>query len=243
MVFIALHGGAGENGQIQAVLEAYGIPHTGSGYTGCILAMDKNISKILMRTAGVATPDWYLVEKGTHSQPDFMPCVVKPLDCGSSVGVLIAENEEEWHTALEGAFSYGNSVLVEKKITGREFSVGVLGERALPAIEIIPQSGFYDYQNKYQPGRTREICPAVLDPMQALRLEAAALTVHRTLELGYYSRVDFLMDRDGAIYCLEANTLPGMTPLSLFPQEAKAAGITYYELCESIVKNGKGAAL
>ena len=243
MVFIALHGSTGENGQIQAVLEAYGIPHTGSGYMGSLLAMDKNISKILMRAAGVATPDWYLAEKGKSSQPEFLPCVVKPLDCGSSVGVTIVDKEEEWHTALEAAFSYGDRVLVEKKITGREFSVGVLGGRALPAIEIIPEKGFYDYKNKYQPGMTREICPAGIDEKQESRLEAAALTVHRILELGYYSRVDFLMDGDGAIYCLEANTLPGMTPFSLLPQEAKAAGITYQELCEAIVKNGKGAAL
>ncbi len=243
MVFIALHGSTGENGQIQAVLEAYGIPHTGSGYMGSLLAMDKNISKILMRAAGVATPDWYLAERGKCSQPEILPCVVKPLDCGSSVGVTIVDKEEEWHTALEAAFSYGDRVLVEKKITGREFSVGVLGGRALPAIEIIPEKGFYDYKNKYQPGMTREICPAGIDEKQESRLEAAALTVHRILELGYYSRVDFLMDGDGAIYCLEANTLPGMTPFSLLPQEAEAAGITYQELCEAIVKNGKGAAL
>ena len=243
MVFIALHGGAGEDGQIQAVLEAYGIPPTGSSWKGCLLAMDKNISKIFMRMAGVATPDWYLAEKGKTSRPDFLPCVVKPLDCGSSVGVTIVEREEEWSAALEAAFSHGGRVLVEKKITGREFSVGVLGDRALPAIEIIPESGFYDYQNKYQPGMTREICPAWIDGMQEVKMKETALTVHRILELGYYSRVDFMMDEDGAIYCLEANTLPGMTPLSLLPQEAKAAGITYHELCEAIVNNGKGAAL
>ncbi len=240
VVFLALHGGAGENGQIQAAFDAAGISYTGSDYAGCLKAMDKHIAKLLMRAASIATPDWKLYLKGEEREPFSFPCVVKPCGCGSSVGVTMVENETQWRQALDFAFTYESRILVEVKITGREFSVAVLGGKALPAIEIIPKTGFYDYENKYQPGKTEEICPASLKEKDAKTMERMALEVHRVLGLGYYSRVDFLMDGEGCIYCLEANTLPGMTPYSLLPQEAGAAGISYNELCEDIAKHGKG---
>ncbi|MBE7719397.1 D-alanine--D-alanine ligase family protein [Lacrimispora indolis] len=238
VVFLALHGGAGENGQIQAVLDAYGISYTGTGYEGCLKAMDKPMAKLLMRESGILTPDWRLYTRGEPLEPFSFPCVVKPCGCGSSVGVTMADGKEQWKQALDSAFAYEDRILAEVKIIGREFSVGILGERALPAIEIIPKAGFYDYQNKYQAGMTEEICPAKLTAKEEEAMGQIALKVHRILGLGYYSRVDFLMAENGSMYCLEANTLPGMTPFSLLPQEAKAAGISYEELCEDIVRHG-----
>ncbi len=243
VVFLALHGGAGENGQMQAVLNAYGIPYTGTGCEGCVKAMDKHLAKLLMRANGILTPDWKLYAKGEAGEPISFPCVVKPCGCGSSVGVAMVEDFGQWESALSGAFAYESRILAEKKIIGREFSVGILGDRALPAIEIIPKAGFYDYENKYQPGMTEEICPAALTGKEARAMGELALKVHEALDLGYYSRVDFLMDKSGALYCLEANTLPGMTPLSLLPQEAEAAGISYGELCEDIAKHPMGVLL
>ena len=239
-VFVALHGGAGENGQIQAILDGYKIHYTGTGFEGCLKAMDKHLSKLLMRAAGILTPDWKRYQKGEDTNPFLFPCVVKPCGCGSSVGVAIVDDEKQWNDALLKAFSCEDNILAEAKISGREFSVGILGDRVLPAIEIKPKSGFYDYENKYQPGKTEEICPADLSEEEANKMAQLAYQVHQVLGLGYYSRVDVMMDKAGHIYCLEANTLPGMTPFSLLPKEAKAAGISYQELCECIVKHGKG---
>lgn len=240
IVFLALHGGAGENGQIQAVLDAYGISYTGTGYEGSLNAMDKHIAKLMMREAGILTPDWKVYTKGKRIEPYTLPCVVKPCGCGSSVGVVMVENLSQWEDALHVAFQYEERIMAEAKITGREFSVGIMGKEALPVIEIIPNEGFYDYENKYQPGKTEEICPAQITEEKAEEMKQLALLVHETLYLGYYSRVDFLMKEDGSLYCLEANTLPGMTPFSLLPQEALAAGITYADLCNEIAKHGKG---
>lgn len=239
-VFVALHGGAGENGEIQAILDGYHIHYTGTGFEGCLKAMDKHLAKLIMRAEGIPTPDWKLYRKGEGTEPFLIPCVVKPCGCGSSVGVTIVEEEKQWKNSLLKAYSCEDSVLAEAKISGREFSVGILGESVLPAIEIKPKSGFYDYENKYQPGKTEEICPADLSNEEADKMARMAYQVHQALGLGYYSRVDFMMDQAGHIYCLEANTLPGMTPFSLLPKEAKAVGISYQELCECIVKHGKG---
>lgn len=240
VVFLALHGGAGEDGQIQAVLNAHGIPYTGSDYDGCLKAMDKHVAKLLMRAAGIPTPDWRIYEFGEKIEEFPLPCVVKPCGCGSSVGVTMVEDREQWERAISCAFTYESRIMAEEKITGREFSVGILGDKALPAIEIIPKTGFYDYENKYQAGMTDEICPAELEARTANMLEELALKVHKALGLGYYSRIDFLIRENGEIYCLEANTLPGMTPLSLLPQEAKAVGISYGQLCELIATHKKG---
>lgn len=239
LVFIALHGSMGENGMLQAVFDTYGIRYTGTGYEGCLLGMNKDISKKLMIAAGIQTAPWNtysLKETDIETFTDVTyPCVVKPLSCGSSVGVSILENSDELKDALEAAKVYESDILIEEKISGREFSVGILNGTALPSIEIIPKSGFYDYKNKYQADCTTEVCPAQVSPELEQKLRTAAVTVHKTLHLGFYSRVDFIVDANEEVWCLEANTLPGMTPNSLIPQEARAAGISYNELCEMIV--------
>lgn len=235
-VFLALHGGMGEDGRIEALLESCGIKHSGSDYASCHLAMDKALTKAIFESNGIPTPKWNLYcDEDISEIPT--PCVVKPCGCGSSVGVTIVETPRELEKAINLAKSYGAKVMIEEKITGREFSVGILGGKALPAIEIIPKTGFYDYKNKYQAGATEEICPADLTESQAEEMGRIALRAHNALGLGMYSRLDFLMDRDGNFFCLEANALPGMTPSSLLPQEAKAAGIDYITLCEMIVSS------
>ena len=235
-VFLALHGGMGEDGRIEALLESCGIKHSGSDYASCHLAMDKALTKAIFESNGIPTPKWNLYcDEDISEIPT--PCVVKPCGCGSSVGVTIVETPRELEKAISLAKSYGAKVMIEEKITGREFSVGILGGKALPAIEIIPKTGFYDYKNKYQAGATEEICPADPTESQAEEMGRIALRAHNALGLGMYSRLDFLMDRDGNFFCLEANALPGMTPSSLLPQEAKAAGIDYITLCEMIVSS------
>jgi D-alanine-D-alanine ligase len=240
VVFLALHGGMGEDGRIQAILSSMGIPYTGSDFSACLAAMDKSLSKLLFRAAGVATADYTLIRSGEKPYAVSFPCVVKPCSCGSSVGVSIVENEEELYAALAFAEKYEGKILIEDKIEGREFSVGILNGKALPAIEIRPKEGFYDYERKYQSGLTEEICPAPLNTEEAARLADSALKAHRALGLGSYSRIDFIKDnKTGKFVCLEANTLPGMTPMSLLPQEAAAAGIDYDTLCEIIATSAK----
>lgn len=242
VAFVALHGAMGENGQLQATLDNYGIRYTGSGYIGCLLAMDKDITKRLLRDAGLYTADWRLYTASgctpeTVLRDIGVPCVVKPCSCGSSVGVSIVHNETELSAALSFAFAYEKTILIEKMIPGREFSVGILNGKTLPPIEIIPRAGFYDYKNKYQSGLTDEICPANLTPEQTSAIKSSAAAVHSVLRLGSYSRIDFILDRrSGDFICLEANALPGMTPTSLLPREAAAAGIGYDALCETIVR-------
>lgn len=248
LIFLALHGGIGENGQLQAVFDVHGIRYTGTGYIGSLLAMDKDISKRLLREANIPTPDWQRIDTANAAaigriigeESEFKPFVIKPCSCGSSVGVTIVESPEAAQAALELAMQYENSLLIEDKIEGREFSVGILGGEALPVIEICPVSGFYDYAHKYQPGATAEICPAEIPEAVRALLQANALAVHKALHLGDYSRVDFMLDSQNRAYCLEANTLPGMTPTSLLPQEALAAGISYRALCEKIAQAGFG---
>ena len=239
VVFLALHGGMGENGQIQAYLDCLGIKYTGSGFAACLAAMDKNLSKTIFRAAGVPTADWVCCKADEAEEKELsFPCVIKPCSCGSSVGVTMVETAEELSAALASAKKYEDNVLIEEKLCGREFSIGVLGGKALPPIEIRPKGdGFYDFAKKYQQGLTEEICPAPLTAEQTARISELALRAHTALGLGDYSRIDFILDEGkGDFYCLEANTLPGMTPTSLLPQEAAAAGIGYGELCEMIAK-------
>lgn len=241
VVFLALHGSIGENGQLQALFDLYKINYTGSGYIGCLLAMEKDISKKLMVQNGIATPDWVTVFKRNTGKPISVsfPCVVKPCSNGSSIGVSFADNETELKEAINSALKYEDKIIIEKKITGREFSVGILDGKPLPIIEIVPKTGFYDYKNKYQQGYTEEICPAPLDKNLTEIIQNEALKAHKTLNLGFYSRVDFLLDENGNFYCLEANALPGMTPTSLLPQEASCAGIDYNSLCEMICRSAE----
>ena len=239
-VFIALHGAMGENGQLQATLDSYGIKYTGSGYVGSLLAMDKDISKKMFIGAGVNTPEWmYISAKQVNideiEQRIGYPCVVKPCCCGSSVGISIPENRAELENALKEAEKYEDSILIEKKISGREFTVGILDGEVLPAVEIIPTEGFYDYKNKYQAGKTVELCPAPIDDDLMSILAEQTKLAFDALRLSGYSRFDYIVDKDGKPWCLEANTLPGMTPTSLLPQMAAAVGISYGKLCCKIV--------
>jgi len=238
-VFIALHGAIGENGQLQAVFDSFGIRYTGTGYIGSLLAMDKDIAKKLMLLNNIKTPNWHIYNIENSDISDFgnvtYPCVVKPCSCVSSIGVSIVESPYELQKAVNYAKLYEKTIMIEDRIEGREFSVGILGGKALPVIEIITKKGFYDYVNKYQKGMADEVCPADIDDSIAEKMQSIALKVHNILRLGFYSRIDFILDKNNEPFCLEANTLPGMTPTSLLPQEAKALGISYNELCEQIL--------
>ena len=239
VVFLGLHGACGEDGRIQAALDLMGVKYTGSGYLGSALAMDKDLTKRLIAGTGVKTPEWQTVDYAEGDIPEIvknakLPCVVKPVDSGSSIGVAIPETAAELGAALIENLKYGR-VLIEQYVHGREIDVGVLGDRALPSIEIIPKHGFYDYKNKYQAGATVEICPTPIDPAIEKRLGEAALKVHRALGLSAYSRSDFIVDGE-EVYFLEINTLPGMTPTSLMPQEAAAVGIDYESLCKKVIE-------
>jgi len=237
IVFLALHGGEGENGQVQAALDLLGIRYTGSGYLGSALAMNKGITKSVLIQNGVGTPKGALFKSpDAAAEWDIFPCVVKPCTGGSSVGIAKACNREEYVAAVADAFRYENEVGVEQFVSGREFSVGVLGDKALPPIEIIPKSGFYDYASKYQAGLTDEICPADITADIDLALRSEAVAAFKALHLDAYARIDFIVDANGQTYCLEANTLPGMTPTSLLPQEAAVEGMDYVTLCETIIK-------
>jgi D-alanine-D-alanine ligase len=239
IVFMGLHGESGENGKLQAVFDVMGIKYTGSGYLGSAIAMNKGMSRQVLLSNGInmARGNVYSKAESAHIAGDFsLPLIVKPVSGGSSIGVTKAETEEELRSAIVGALEYEDEILVEEFIAGREFSCGVLGERALPIVEIIPNEGFYDYEHKYQAGMTKEVCPAELDEENTKKIQQAALKAHRALGLNVYSRIDFILGKDGGIYCLEANTLPGMTPMSLIPQEASAAGMPYEQLCEEIIR-------
>lgn len=239
IVYMGLHGENGENGRIQAVFDLMGIKYTGTGYIGSALAMDKWITKQLLEYHSIKTPAGKLFRPGDSiegADAFGFPCVVKPCEGGSSVGVVIAENKDALEQALMQGLAEGESILVEQYIRGREFSCGLLGDAALPPIEIIPKGEFYDYAHKYQPGWTTEICPAIITDDATWKMQSASLMVYGVLKLDVYARVDFIMDTKGDVYCLEANTLPGMTPTSLLPQEAAAVGIGYEALCERIVQ-------
>ena len=239
LVFLALHGTCGEDGRVQAAFDLLGIPYTGAGFLGSAIAMDKDLTKRMVADV-VSTPGWKTV---TYTAGDIdglvaaarLPLVVKPVASGSSIGVSIAHTAEELRAALTGGLALGGRTVLEQYIRGREIQVGILEDAALPSIEIIPKAGFYDYENKYQPGAAVEVCPAEISPETEEKLRAAALRVYETLGLSVYSRADFIVDEDGEPWFLEINTLPGMTPTSLLPQEAAAVGIDYGALVERIV--------
>lgn len=240
IVFFALHGDIGENGKLQATFDNFGVKYTGTGYQGSLIAMDKSLSKILLRAAGVTVPAGEVFPARKESIPEILrkvglPCAVKPVSGGSSVGVSLVDDEPSLEKALLLAGKYEETVLVEKKITGRELTQGMLCGKVLPPVEIVPLTGFYDYENKYKAGATKEICPAPVGKEVLSRLAKTTEAVFSALRLGSYARVDYILGDDGVLYCLEANTLPGMTVTSLLPQEAAAVGIDYDTLCETIV--------
>ena len=240
-VFLGLHGANGEDGKLQAAFDLMGIPYTGTGPLSSGMAMDKGITKMVFEAKGVPTPKGVTLAKGKSetalSAYDMnYPVIVKPCCGGSSVGVCIANDDAEYADALKEAFSYEDEIVVEQFVKGREFSVAVVEGKAYPIIEIAPLQGFYDYKNKYNAGSTIETCPAKITPEQTSQMQAYAELGYKVLNLQAYGRLDFIMDENGAMYCLEANTLPGMTPTSLIPQEAKVLGIDYPELCEKLIE-------
>jgi D-alanine-D-alanine ligase len=236
--FLALHGGAGEDGTLQTVLELTGVPYSGSGPLGCALAMDKDVSKRLLRDAGIDTPPWLTGEQDPAAVTATLglPVIVKPASGGSSLRLVLARSAEEIRSAASAITSDGDTVLYEAFVEGREFTVGVLGETALPVGEIVPEHELFDYECKYQPGMAEEIFPADLPVETAERLQDLALRAHAVLRLRDYSRVDFILDGAGRAWCLEANALPGLTATSLLPKGARAAGIEFPELCERIAE-------
>ena len=243
-VFLGFHGADGEDGKIQAVLDLMGIPFTGSGYLGSAMAMNKAVAKKIMEYEGILTPSWSeivfsadQIDQLSDTLP--VPCVVKVPGGGSSIGVFICESRNELRDALERTLDFGKRVIIEEKINGREMTVPVLDDRYLSPIEIIPPDGTsFDYVAKYQSGSqgAREICPAAITDEEKRKMGEAALRLHKALGLAVYSRTDFILDDSGNAWCLEINTLPGMTPNSLIPKSAAVEGITYPELCEKIVQ-------
>ena len=241
IVFLGLHGSNGEDGRLQATFDLMGIRYTGTGYLSSAMAMDKGITKQMFMMNHVPTPRGVSMVKSQMTTElkalgmEF-PVVVKTCCGGSSVGVYIVNDQKEYEQALKDAYSYEDEVVIEEYIKGREFSVAVVDGKAYPVIEIAPIQGFYDYKNKYNAGSTIETCPAKITPEQTSQMQAYAELGYKVLNLQAYGRLDFIMDENGAMYCLEANTLPGMTPTSLIPQEAKVLGIDYPELCEKLIE-------
>lgn len=238
VLFLCLHAGRGEGGTVQAILDVIGVPYTGSSALASALAMDKDLSKRLFRAAGVPVPGWFMSPVAAEDVTTALgwPVIVKPSRMGSSVGMTLVRNAKGLDAAVELAARYDPAVMVEQFIAGRELTVGILGDVPLPVGEIVPQHELFDYECKYTPGMSEETFPAKLDPQPARQLQELALAAHRALKLGGYSRVDFRLSAEGDIFCLEANTLPGMTRTSLLPQAARAAGIEFPELCERICR-------
>jgi D-alanine-D-alanine ligase len=240
VVFLALHGGHGEDGTIQSLLDLTGVPYTGSGHLASALAMDKDLSKHLFRRGDVQTADWVMLsndDPGSFSIGDLgLPLIVKPSKQGSTVGLTLVKDRGELPAAIAEAFRYDDEVMLEQFIAGREFTVGILGDDALPVGEIIPKHEIYDYECKYTAGMAQEIFPASISEAWRDKLQDQARRAFKALKLRGYARIDFRMTDDGEPYCLEANTLPGMTQTSLIPQAAVAAGISFPELCDRIVR-------
>ena len=241
IVFLGLHGANGEDGKVQAAFDLMGIRYTGTGYLSSAMAMDKGITKQMFRMNGVPTPKGCTmlqnaVVKDIAKLGLSFPVVVKTCCGGSSVGVYIVKDQEEYERALKAAFTYEGEVVVEEYIDGREFSVAVVDGKAYPVIEIQPLTGFYDYTNKYKPGSTIETCPAQIPTELTKKMQQIAEAGAKALQMEGYSRYDFIMKDNGDMYCLEANTLPGMTPTSLIPQEAAVLGMTFADLCMELIR-------
>ena len=250
VVFLALHGGGGEDGTIQTLLQVAGIPFVGSGPLGCALAMDKDVSKRLARDAGMSTPPWITVEgwdDGLSRKEEILsrlglPLIVKPPSGGSTQGLTLVHDETEVREALALCLEYDERAMFEKYVRGREVTVGVLGGEALPVGEIIPEREIFDYECKYRPGMAQEIFPADLPPDMARKVQDTALVAHWVLRLRDYSRVDFILDGAGVPWFLEANALPGLTANSLLPRAGRAAGVPFSDLCHrlAVMAAGRG---
>lgn len=240
VLFPVVHGGAGEGGILQALLEVIGVPYAGSGPLASALAMDKDLSKRLFRVAGVPVPAWFMSppppEPADVTRALGWPVIVKPSKQGSTVGLTLVKRKKDLAPAIAEAHRWDDEVMIETFVPGRELTVGILGDQPLAVGEIKPQHELFDYECKYTPGMSEEIFPAELETTVARQVQELALTAHRALKLGGYSRIDFRLSPDGDIFCLEANNLPGMTRTSLFPQSARAVGLEYPEMCERICR-------
>jgi D-alanine-D-alanine ligase len=240
LAFITIHGTFGEDGQLQKILEDRSVPYTGDDAEGSRTAFDKFLSKKKFREHNVVTPEWEVVEVGERPTIS-IPLVVKPARQGSTVGVVIVKNASELDSAMAEAGKYDRKLLIEKFVSGRELTIGVLGDRALPILEIIPKGGFYDFNNKYPflnpqaGGGAEHVCPAKIDPAKTKQIQEQALRAFRALGLVVYGRVDVLLSDSGDSFVLEVNTIPGMTEASLLPEAAAAAGISYVDLCARII--------
>lgn len=236
IVFLALHGNNGEDGKIQSMFELLGIAYTGSGPVGSILGMDKYLTKLILKNSNIPTADFVkLTKEDVVPKMDKFPVVVKASTGGSSIGVYIVDNQKELDKKVKECFKYDDVVIVEQYLKGREFSVGIIDGKVLPIIEIILKKGFYDYKNKYTKGNTLEVCPAEIDKNIKDMIDEYTAKIFKLLKINAYARVDFIVANDQA-YCLEVNTLPGMTDTSLLPQEAEVMGISYDDLCELLIK-------
>ena len=241
IVFLGLHGEDGEDGRIQAAFDLLGIRYTGSGYLASGMAMDKTAAKSVMIASGIPTPEWKVLdyrpeEAGRLAEELPVPCVVKAARGGSSLGVCLPEDRESLRKALEELPAYGGKIFWEERVYGRELTVPVLGDRALPPVEILPAGTEFDYAATSQAGGAREICPADITEAERALLADLALRLHHALGLEVYSRTDFILDGDGRPWCLEVNSLPGMTAGSLIPKAAGAVGMSYEALCEEVVQ-------
>ncbi len=242
VLFLALHGGQGEDGTVQALLDLAGVRYTGSGHLASALAMDKDLSKRILRSSGVGTADWWMASADS-SKDDLekaarelgLPLIVKPSKQGSTVGLTLVRQIDDLPAAVAEAARYDDEVMLESFVAGRELTVSVIGDEALPVVEIIPSHELYDYECKYTPGMAREVVPAEISDEATAEVQRQSLVAFRALKLRGYARIDFRMDESGTFFCLEANTLPGMTELSLLPQAAAAAGMDFGTLCERIV--------
>jgi len=245
LVINALHGGDGENGSIQSFLDLHHIPYTGSGAKACKIAMDKNITKLIAKSVGIPTPNWVLLKRNINNgmqlqdndSPKFSyPYVVKPADEGSTFGLTIVNKESELNDAISLAAEFSDEILIEEFIPGKELTVSILGNKPLPIIEIIPSHKLYDYDCKYIAGMSEYVVPADLSDSIERSLSEDALKIYKTIDCRHYARVDFRLNDEGQHYLLEINTLPGMTSTSLLPKAAKAAGLEFPELIDTIIK-------
>jgi len=241
LAFLTIHGTFGEDGQVQRILEQRGVAYTGDGVEASATAFDKIRSKKKFREQGVTTPHWQVVKAGQRPTIP-LPIVVKPPRQGSTVGIFIVKDERELESAMAEATKYDRELLIEKFVPGRELTIGILGDQALPILEIIPKGGFYDFTNKYPflnpaaGGGAEHVCPAKIPEDQTRAIQELALRAHRSLGLQVYSRVDVLLPENGAATVLEVNTIPGMTEASLLPEAAAAAAINYVDLCARIME-------
>ena len=246
VLFLAVHGGALEGGTLQAILDVVGVPYTGSGPLASALAMDKDLSKRLFRATGVPVPAWFMAPPPVAPEDVTTalgwPVIVKPSKQGSSVGLTLVKKAQDLDAAFTLAARYDDEVMAEQFIPGRELTVGILGDVPLPVGEIVPKHELFDYESKYTPGMSAETFPAKIDTLLARQLQEYALMAHRAVKLSGYSRIDFRVSPEGDIFCLEANSLPGMTRTSLLPQAAQAAGIEFPELCERIARLARNNA-